>query len=87
MFVYFYIIFFTLPLLAANLCFAEKATYTEEVLSIVMQQLMEQDPLPTLLMRTVLQSLSMYPRLTGFVLNILQRLIVKKVGAAFFNHC
>lgn len=64
---------------AANLCFAEKATYTEEVLAIVMQQLMEQDPLPTLLMRTVLQSLSMYPRLTGFVLNILQRLIVKKV--------
>ncbi|KAK3799191.1 hypothetical protein RRG08_054320 [Elysia crispata] len=64
---------------AANLCFAEKATYTQEVLAIVMQQLMEQDPLPTLLMRTVLQSLSMYPRLLGFVLNILQRLIVKKV--------
>ncbi|GFS11752.1 symplekin [Elysia marginata] len=64
---------------AANLCFAEKATYTQEVLAIVMQQLMEQDPLPTLLMRTVIQSMSMYPRLTGFVLNILQRLIVKKV--------
>ncbi|RUS89143.1 hypothetical protein EGW08_003086 [Elysia chlorotica] len=64
---------------AANLCFAEKATYTQEVLAIVMQQLMEQEPLPTLLMRTVLQSLSMYPRLLGFVLNILQRLIVKKV--------
>ncbi|GFO34652.1 symplekin [Plakobranchus ocellatus] len=64
---------------AANLCFAEKATYTQEVLAMAMKQLMEQDPLPTLFMRTVLQSLSMYPRLVGFVLNILQRLIVKKV--------
>ncbi|CAG5127927.1 unnamed protein product, partial [Candidula unifasciata] len=54
-------------------------TTIKEVLAIVMQQLMEQDPLPTLLMRTVIQSLSMYPRLIGFVLNILQRLIIKKV--------
>ncbi|XP_059163192.1 symplekin-like [Physella acuta] len=64
---------------AANLCFSERNIYTQEVLAIVMQHLMEQDPLPTLLMRTVIQSLSMYPRLIGFVLNILQRLIVKKV--------
>ncbi|KAH9492706.1 hypothetical protein Btru_024229 [Bulinus truncatus] len=64
---------------AANLCFSERNIYTQEVLAIVMQQLMEQDPLPTLLMRTVIQSLSMYPRLIGFVLNILQRLISKKV--------
>ena len=68
---------FFLPL-AANLCFNERTTYTQEVLALVMQQLMEQDPLPTLLMRTVIQSLAMYPRLNGFVLNILQRLIVKK---------
>ncbi|XP_071079022.1 symplekin-like isoform X1 [Haliotis cracherodii] len=64
---------------AANLCFSEKMIYTQEVLAIVMQQLMEQTPLPTLLMRTVLQSLSMYPRLIGFVMNILQRLIIKQV--------
>uniref|UniRef100_A0A0B7BJ07 Symplekin n=1 Tax=Arion vulgaris TaxID=1028688 RepID=A0A0B7BJ07_9EUPU len=64
---------------AANLCFSERNIYTQEVLAIVMQQLMDQDPLPTLLMRTVIQSLSMYPRLIGFVLNILQRLIIKKV--------
>lgn len=50
-----------------------------------MQRLMEQTPLPTLLMRTVIQSLSMYPRLIGFVLNILQRLIVKQVGILCFN--
>ena len=54
--------------------------YTSEVLAVVMQQLMEQNPLPILLMRTVIQSLTMYPRLGGFVMNILSRLIVKQVG-------
>ena len=53
--------------------------YTQEVLALVMQQLMEQSPLPTLFMRTVLQAFSMYPRLLGLVLNILQRLILKQV--------
>lgn len=44
-----------------------------------MQQLMDQTPLPTLLMRTVIQALGSYPRLSGFVMNILQRLILKQV--------
>lgn len=48
---------------ATNLCFAERNVYTSEVLAVVMQQLMEQSPLPMLLMRTVIQSLTMYPRL------------------------
>uniref|UniRef100_A0A3Q2ZJ53 Symplekin scaffold protein n=1 Tax=Hippocampus comes TaxID=109280 RepID=A0A3Q2ZJ53_HIPCM len=64
---------------ATNLCFGEKNVYTSEVLAVVMQQLMEQSPLPILLMRTVIQSLTMYPRLCGFVMNILARLIVKQV--------
>ena len=64
---------------ATNLCFAETNIYTAEVLAVVMQLLMEQNPLPTLLMRTVIQSLSQYPRLLGFVMNILQRLILKQV--------
>ncbi|RWS26462.1 symplekin-like protein, partial [Leptotrombidium deliense] len=50
-----------------------------KVLAVVIQLLMEQNPLPTLLMRTVIQSLSLYPRLIGFVMNILQRLILKQV--------
>ncbi len=65
---------------ATNLCFGEKNVYTSEVLAVVMQQLMEQSPLPMLLMRTVIQSLTMYPRLGGFVMNILSRLIVKQVS-------
>lgn len=65
---------------ATNLCFGEKNVYTSEVLAVVMQQLMDQNPLPMLLMRTVIQSLTMYPRLGGFVMNILSRLIMKQVG-------
>lgn len=64
---------------ATNLCFGEKNVYTSEVLAVVMQQLMEQNPLPMLLMRTVIQSLTMYPRLVGYVMNVLSRLIVKQV--------
>jgi Symplekin tight junction protein C terminal len=61
------------------LCFAEQQSYTQEVLAVVMQSLMEQSPLPTLFMRTVIQSMALYPRLIGFIMNILQRLIQKQV--------
>ena len=61
------------------MCFVEKGIYTQEVLAVVMQQLMELSPLPTLLMRTVIQSLAMYPKLIGFVMNIMSRLIMKQV--------
>ncbi|XP_068988767.1 symplekin isoform X1 [Bombus flavifrons] len=64
---------------ATSLCFAEKQIYTQETVAVVMQHLMEMTPLPTLLMRTVIQSLALYPRLSGFVMNILQRLILKQV--------
>ncbi|XP_066581188.1 symplekin [Prorops nasuta] len=64
---------------ATSLCFAEKQVYTQETVAVVIQQLMEITPLPTLLMRTVIQSLALYPRLSGFVMNILQRLILKQV--------
>ncbi|XP_008544685.1 symplekin [Microplitis demolitor] len=62
-----------------SLCFAEKQVFTQETLAVVIQHLMEINPLPTLLMRTVIQSLALYPRLSGFVMNILQRLILKQV--------
>ncbi|KAL0272117.1 UNVERIFIED_CONTAM: hypothetical protein PYX00_005209 [Menopon gallinae] len=64
---------------ATSLCFSERQVYTQETLAVVLQQLMEIHPLPTLLMRTVIQSLTLYPRLIGFVMNILQRLILKQV--------
>ncbi|XP_058822982.1 symplekin isoform X2 [Topomyia yanbarensis] len=64
---------------ATSLCLAEKETYTHDVLGSVVQQLVELSPLPTLLMRTVIQSLTLHPRLAGFITNLLQRLILKQV--------
>lgn len=78
MFYMYYIYIFFIPV-ATSLCFAEKSVFTEEILAIVMQNLMDVNPLPTLLMRTVIQSMTTYPCLIGFIMNILQRLIQKKV--------
>ncbi|KAJ6633749.1 Symplekin [Pseudolycoriella hygida] len=64
---------------ATALCLAEKDCYTQDVLAIVLQQLVNLTPLPTLLMRTVIQSLTLYPRLAGYITNLLQRLIPKQV--------
>ena len=64
---------------ATGLCF-QKSMYTMEVLTIVLQQLMEQREIPLLLMRTVIQSVAIWPHLIGFTMNILQRLIVKQVS-------
>nr|XP_009860228.1 symplekin [Ciona intestinalis] len=64
---------------ATSLCFAEKAVYTSEVLVTVINHLVELPVIPTLLMRTVIQALITYSRLSGFVMNVLQRLIMKRV--------
>lgn len=64
---------------AITLCLKEKECYTQDVLCIVLQQLIDVTPLPTLLMRTILQSLTLHPRMTTFVNNLLQRLIPKQV--------
>ena len=62
------------------MCFTERGIYTQEVLSSVMKQLIEQPVLPTLFMRTVIQALAVFPKLMVFVLNIMQRLITKQVN-------
>uniref|UniRef100_A0A2A4JBI5 Symplekin n=1 Tax=Heliothis virescens TaxID=7102 RepID=A0A2A4JBI5_HELVI len=64
---------------ATALCFAEKQTYTQDVLSAVLQRLTEEPEIPVLMMRTVLQALTLYPNLGPLVLNILQLLIEKEV--------
>jgi len=64
---------------ATNLCFQEKSVYTQEVLAVVLQQLLEQTPIPMLFMRTVIQSLGVSPKLINFVMTILSKLISKQV--------
>ena len=44
---------FLLHFSAINICFGEKEVYTQEVLAVVIQQLIDISPLPTLFMRTV----------------------------------
>jgi len=65
------------------MCFQEKGLFTQEVLAIVINQLIESVPLPTLFMRTVIQSFTIHPKLLGFVISILQRLIAKQVYKLF----
>ncbi|KAL4715815.1 hypothetical protein ACJJTC_006394 [Scirpophaga incertulas] len=64
---------------ATALCFGEKNTYTEDVLSSVLQRLAEEIEIPVLMMRTVLQALTLYPALAPLVLNVLQLLTDREV--------
>lgn len=64
---------------ATSLCFNESDVFTAEVLAVVINQLLEQTPLPTLLMRTVIQTVALHSKLTGFVINTLSRLVLKQV--------
>ncbi len=70
---------YVIYVIATGLCFTLKDIYTREVIAAVLQQLVDQTQLPTLLMRTVLQSISLYKDLHGFVNSILIRLIHKKI--------
>lgn len=62
-----------------NLCFQMKDIFTPKVLSISIQQLVQYTPLPMLFMRTVIQTSKVAPQLKGFIVNLLARLIGKKI--------
>lgn len=64
---------------ATSLCFIETRIYTQEILAAVIKQLIDVNPIPTLYMRTIIQSLQVYPKLSSFVLIIMQRLIGKQI--------
>ncbi|KAJ1471598.1 hypothetical protein T484DRAFT_1843479, partial [Baffinella frigidus] len=53
--------------------------FTTQLLAVVLQQLLDQTPLPQLYMRTVLLCLKLAPALTDFAMGILQRLISKQL--------
>ncbi|ODN04325.1 Symplekin [Orchesella cincta] len=74
---------------ATSLCFNETEVYSPEVLAVVINQLLEQSPLPTLLMRTVIQTLALHSQLSGFILNTLGRLVwtQPKVWEGFVKCC
>ena len=67
---------------AVNLCFAEKRVFTSDVVQSAIEQLLELPQLPTPLMRTLLQALTVYPKLVHFAIGVLQRLLSKQVHFA-----
>jgi symplekin len=66
--------------LATSLCFNERSIYTDDLLAEIIQQLVKLTPIPILFMRTVLQTLCLYPKMVVFIMNILQQLITKQVN-------
>lgn len=65
---------------ACNYCFALKGIFQPELLAIATQRLSDERTLPLLLMRTVIQTLSVAPTLKRFIVNdILPKLVNKQV--------
>ncbi|XP_031475162.1 uncharacterized protein LOC116247253 isoform X1 [Nymphaea colorata] len=64
---------------ACSACFERQADFTQQVLAKVLNQLVEQIPLPLLFMRTVIQSIGACPSLVDFVMDILLRLVNKQI--------
>ncbi|ETO08180.1 hypothetical protein RFI_29210, partial [Reticulomyxa filosa] len=66
-------------LTVTNYCLAQGSVYNKEKLATVLSQLVDKDPIPVLFMRTLLQALHLYKDLVGFAMNVLSRLISKRV--------
>ncbi|KAL7169640.1 hypothetical protein ACSBR2_034642 [Camellia fascicularis] len=64
---------------ACNACFEQRQIFTQQVLAKVLNQLVEQIPLPLLFMRTVLQAIGAFPALVEFIMEILSRLVNKQI--------
>ncbi|CAE6446197.1 unnamed protein product [Rhizoctonia solani] len=65
---------------AISICFQIVDVFRSDVLAAVMQQLLDLATLPTLFLRTVIQAVTTYKNLVGFVsTTLLSRLITKKV--------
>jgi len=65
---------------AISICFSMTDVFRSEILAIVMQQIMDEPVLPVLFLRTVIQAVTTYKSLVGFVsTTLLSRLITKKI--------
>ncbi|KAF9045824.1 hypothetical protein BDZ89DRAFT_1188893 [Hymenopellis radicata] len=65
---------------AIGICFSMTDVYRSEILAVVMQQIMDKPVLPVLFLRTVIQAVTTYKSLIGFVsTTLLSRLITKKI--------
>ncbi|TDL24074.1 hypothetical protein BD410DRAFT_767966 [Rickenella mellea] len=65
---------------AIGICFSMTDVFRSEILAVVMQQIVDEPVLPVLFLRTVIQAVTTYKSLVGFVsTTLLSRLITKKI--------
>ncbi|OJA10681.1 hypothetical protein AZE42_01046 [Rhizopogon vesiculosus] len=65
---------------AIGICFSMTDVFRSEILAVVMQQIVDEPVLPVLFLRTVIQAVTTYRTLVGFVsTTLLSRLITKKI--------
>ncbi|KAH7446302.1 hypothetical protein KP509_01G050700 [Ceratopteris richardii] len=64
---------------ACSVCFQQRTVFTQQVLAKVLNQLVEQTPIPMLFMRTVILAVGTFRSLVSFVMEILSRLVSKQI--------
>lgn len=64
---------------ALHLCFMNTAVFKPDVLADAMQQMLSEPKLPTLFMRTAIQSMAIHKNLQGFVVGLLGRLVSRSI--------
>ena len=64
---------------ATQICFDLPSVFKKDDLAVAMQKMIDEKRIPILFMRTVIQSITLYHGLSNFVLNILGKLISRKV--------
>jgi symplekin len=66
---------------ACSACFSPQLRdlFTPDSLAVALQQLVEVVPLPLLFMRTVIQTATVAPKLHGFILDLLSKLVLRQV--------
>ncbi|KAG0365851.1 Symplekin tight junction protein C terminal-domain-containing protein [Gamsiella multidivaricata] len=65
---------------AMDICFNHPEIFKSEIIAVSLQQLLDRPAIPSLFMRTVIQAITLYKNLVGFVNSmILAKLVQKKV--------
>eukprot|EP00698_Gefionella_okellyi_P000068 TRINITY_DN1004_c0_g1_i2.p1 TRINITY_DN1004_c0_g1~~TRINITY_DN1004_c0_g1_i2.p1 ORF type:complete len:978 (-),score=184.65 TRINITY_DN1004_c0_g1_i2:806-3739(-) len=63
---------------ATTVCFENTAVFTQEVLAVALQQMVDMSPVPPLFVRSLMQTLTTYPQLMQFIMSILSKLVTQK---------
>ena len=65
--------------IATDACFGQRKTFTQEIMATILEKLVAQSALPTLLMRIIIKSAVSYPKLKRFIVDVLARLVPRRV--------